>query len=161
MIAKRDSQLAEASDESLPEKPEFEFLEHTADVYVAAYGTTLKETFENAALAVFEVMTETEKITPASKETVEVDGHDEEALLYNWLETLLVKFETTDHIYSQFQITDLTQTEEGYKLKAQIQGEKFDPDRHPQKVGIKAVTYHRMEIVKKPNRITAKFILDI
>jgi SHS2 domain-containing protein len=161
MTAKQESRLAEAGVKSLQEEPRFEFLEHTADLYVAAYGTTLKEAFENAALAVFEAMTEIEKITPASKETVEVDGHDEEALLYNWLEALLVKFETTDHIYSKFQITDLTQTDQGYKLKAQIQGEKFDPDRHPQKVGIKAVTYHRMEFVKKPNRITAKFILDI
>ncbi|MCK4320170.1 archease, partial [Candidatus Bathyarchaeota archaeon] len=27
----------------------FEFLEHTADAYVAAYGRTIEEAFENAA----------------------------------------------------------------------------------------------------------------
>jgi SHS2 domain-containing protein len=32
---------------------------------------------------------------------------------------------------------------------------------HPQKVGVKAVTYHRMEILKKPANVTVKFILDI
>lgn len=145
----------------LAQKPRFEFLEHTADIYVAAYGKTLREAFENAALAVFEAMTETEKVTPESKQTVEVEGHDEEALLYNWLEALLVNFETTDHLYSEFQIMGLEQTAQGYRLKAEIRGEKFDPDRHPQKVGVKAVTYHRMEIIKKPNKVTAKFVLDI
>ncbi len=146
---------------SLSEKRGFEFLEHTADIYVAAYGRTVNETFENAALALFEAMTETEQITPESRETVEVEGHDEEALLYNWLESLLVRFETTDTIYSRFQITDLEQTAQGYRLKATIRGEKFDPSKHPQKVGVKAVTYHRMEITKEPGKATAKFILDI
>jgi SHS2 domain-containing protein len=146
---------------SLSEKRGFEFLEHTADIYVAAYGQSVRETFENAALALFESMTETEQITLESRETVEVEGHDEEALLYNWLESLLVRFETTDTIYSKFQITDLEQTEQGYKLKAKIMGEKFDPGRHPQKVGVKAVTYHQMEIIKEPGKVTAKFILDI
>jgi len=30
-----------------------------------------------------------------------------------------------------------------------------------QKVGVKAVTYHRMEIARKPEHVTLKFILDI
>jgi SHS2 domain-containing protein len=47
------------------------------------------------------------------------------------------------------------------KLKAKIWGEKFDSRRHLQKVGVKAVTYHRMEIIKAPDKVTLKFILDI
>ena len=31
----------------------FEFLEHTADVYVRAYGATMEEAYANAALAMF------------------------------------------------------------------------------------------------------------
>ena len=30
----------------------FEFLEHTADILIAAHGQTLEEAFENAALAI-------------------------------------------------------------------------------------------------------------
>jgi len=40
-------------------------------------------------------------------------------------------------------------------------GETFDPTRHPQKVGVKAITYHLMEIAKKPEEVAVKFILDI
>ena len=55
----------------------------------------------------------------------------------------------------------IEKTKESYRLKAKIWGEPYNPERHPQKVGIKAVTYHRMEIVKRPEKVTLKFILDI
>jgi SHS2 domain-containing protein len=139
----------------------FEFLEHTADAYVAAYGKTLEEAFENAAYATFEVMTEADKIEPKIEENVEVEGYDEKALLYNWLETLFVKFDTTGRLYSRFKIDKIEKTKEGFLLKAKIWGETYNPEKHPQKVGIKAVTYHRMEIIKKPEQVTVRFILDI
>ena len=139
----------------------FKFLEHTADAYVAAYGKDLIEAFENAALAMFETMTETVKVEPKIEEEIEVEGFDEEALLYNWLEALLVKFEMTGNLYSKFKIIRLEKTENGFKLVAKVWGEPFNPEKHPQKVGIKAVTYHRMEIIKQDGKVTVKFILDL
>ena len=106
-------------------------------------------------------MTEAEKIKPKIEENVEVEGYDEQALLYNWLEAFLVKFDTTGKLYSRFKISQIEKTKEGYRLKAKIWGETYNPEKHPQKVGIKAVTYHRMEIIKKLEKVTLKFILDI
>ena len=73
-------------------KKGFRFLEHTADIYVEAWGTSLEEAFENAALATFTVMTELEMVDPRVEDAFEVDAPDEYALLYNWLEELIVKF---------------------------------------------------------------------
>jgi len=139
----------------------FEFLEHTADAYVAAYGGTLEEAFENAALATFEVMTDTKKIAREIEDTVTVEAPDEQALLYSWLEQLLINFDTKGNLYSSFKIPKIEKTKNGFKLTATMRGEPFNPEKHPQKVGIKAVTYHRMEISKKPGRVSVKFILDI
>jgi SHS2 domain-containing protein len=139
----------------------FEFLEHTADVYVAAHGKTLEEAFENAALAMFEVMTDTDKVSVEVEDNFEVEAEDEFALLYSWLEALLVNFETKNMLYSQFQIAGIEEIEEGFRIKAAAWGEKFNPEKHTQKVGVKAVTYHRMEILKKYNKVTLEFILDI
>lgn len=139
----------------------FEFLEHTADVYVAAHGKTLEEAFENAALAMFEVMTDTDKVSAAVKDNVEVEAEDEFALLYSWLEALLINFEIKNMVYSQFQIAGIEETKEGFRIKATIWGEKFNAEKHTQKVGVKAVTYHRMEILQEFNRVTLEFILDI
>ena len=139
----------------------FEFLEHTADVYIAAHGKTMEEAFENAALALFEVMTDTDKVSPDVEDHVVVEAEDEYALLYSWLEALLVNFETKNMLYSRFAIADIEETDEGFKIKAAAWGEKFSAEKHMQKVGVKAVTYHRMEILKEFNKVTLEFILDI
>ncbi|MEM2321361.1 MAG: archease [Candidatus Bathyarchaeia archaeon] len=139
----------------------FEFLEHTADVYIVAHGRSLKEAFENAALAMFETMTDTVGVKRKCEDTVEVEGEDLESLLYNWLESLLVKFEIENTLYSGFDILSIERNNGKLKLKAKIYGEPFDPEKHKQKVGIKAVTYHRMEIIEEPERVIVKFILDI
>jgi SHS2 domain-containing protein len=139
----------------------FEFLEHTADVYVAAHGATAEEAFGNAALAMFEVMTDTEEIVPSHRDAVEVEAEDEYALLYSWLEALLVKFEVNGFLYSKFEVHSIKETPSGFKLKATAHGEKFDPQKHPQKVGVKAVTYHQMEFIKEREKVTLMFLLDI
>jgi SHS2 domain-containing protein len=139
----------------------FEYLEHTADVYVRAHGTTMEQAYENSALSMFEVMTDTDKIAQTKEETVEIEAEDQYALLYNWLEALLVKFETENMLYSKFQIIDWKETAETFKFKAKLWGEKFDPQKHPQKVGVKAVTYHRMVIIRERDRVVLEFILDI
>ena len=142
-------------------KKGYEPLEHTADAYLAAYGRDLAEAFENAASGMFNVMTEIEKIRPVIEDEVEVSGEDEYALLYNWLEALLLRFELKSMLYSKFKISELSQGSHGFVLKAEIWGERFDPKRHLQKVGIKAITYHQMEIITAPNNVTLKFLLDI
>jgi len=143
-------------------KKHFEFLEHTADLYIAAYGKRLEEALENAAYATFEGMTDLDKVQPTMEDTVEVEGHNEQALLYNWLEALLVKFDITGNLYSRFKIVSIEKTSAGFRLKAKIWGEPFNPKKHLSKVGVKAVTYHQMEILRDAEgAVTLKFILDI
>ncbi len=142
-------------------KFKFKFLEHKADAYIEAFGKTLKETFENCALATFEVMTDTQNVEARKKEKIEVEGFDEKALLYNWLEALLVRFELKQILYKDFVIQNIKKDPSGLRMTATIAGEKFDPKKHSQKVGVKAVTYHQMEIIKDPGKVTVRFILDI
>ncbi len=110
----------------------------------------------------FEGMTDLSSIKAEVEDSVEIEGHDEQALLYNWLEALLVRFEITGNLYSRFKITQIEKTPAGLRLKAQIWGEPFDSERHVSRVGVKAVTYHRMQIIKEDRTgITVRFILDI
>jgi len=139
----------------------FEFLEHTADVYVAAYGDSLAEAFENAALALFETMTYTERVREVEEDDLEVEAEDEGALLYSWLEALLLRFEVEGKLYSRFKVDSVEKTPRGYVLKARMWGEPFDRERHGSKTDVKAVTYHRMEILRSNAKVTVKYILDI
>lgn len=142
-------------------KKRFRFLEHTADAYVEAYGASLEEAFENAAVAMTDVMTELEKVEAKTKESFVVDASDEYALLYSWLEELLLEFELKGRLYSCFEVSGIVRTSGGFRLHARAWGENYDQEKHPSKVGIKSATYHQMEIVKKPESVTVRFILDI
>ncbi|MBS7615528.1 archease [Candidatus Bathyarchaeota archaeon] len=145
----------------MPKKKGFEFLEHTADAYIAAYGKDLTEAFENAALAMFETMTDTKKVKPLTERTVEAKGSDKQSLLYNWLEKLLVIFEVENLLLSKFIIEKILPTDSGFTLTAKVFGEPYDPSKHRQKVGVKAVTYHQMELDETSKGAVVKFILDI
>ncbi len=139
---------------------QFDFLEHTADAYIAAYGKTLDEAFENAALAMFETMTDTKTIRPELQETLKVEAGDEFALLYNWLESLIIKFDVEEKLYCNFKVK-IYDVKNVFKIKARIWGEHFDPKRHPPKSEVKAVTYHQMEILRRKGEVCVKFILDL
>lgn len=138
----------------------FEFLEHTADVYVAAYGLTFEEALENAAIALFETMTDTATVRQENTDLFEVNAEDEMSLLYSWLEILLKRFEIDGYVYSKFRVK--VKKEPGYfHLSGEAIGELFDPSRHPSRTEVKAVTYHRMSIRREAGGVTVEFILDI
>ncbi|GEM_PF-67007 len=140
----------------------YEFLEHTADQYVRAYGPDLKAAFEEAAKALFATMTDLWAVRPEIGVEVAVEGEDLKALLYNWLEALLVKFDTEGLLLREFEVLEISRGDGGpYRLRARARGERFDPGRHPQYVGVKGITYHLMEIEEEPGRVEFKFLLDI
>jgi len=139
----------------------FEFLEHIADAYIAAYGRTLEEAFENAALAMFEVMTDTSKVEAKVERTLEASGYDEYELLYDWLEKLLIEYYSDNLVFSKFKVESIERTPEGFRLRGKAMGEVFDPSRHESRVEVKAVTYSLMEIYKKNKIYVLKFVLDI
>jgi SHS2 domain-containing protein len=148
------------SDKEEQEK-RFKFLEHTADAYIEAHGTSLEEAYANAAIAMFQVMTETSKVEPKTEESIEVEGKDLSSLLYSWLEELLVRHEIKNRLYSKFHIEIIEFQKESYKLKAKIYGENFNSNKHPSKTEVKAVTFHMMEINQSGDQNRIRFVLDL
>lgn len=136
----------------------FEFFDHTADVGIKAYGKDLNEAFANAALAVFEVMTDTSKIEPKEKREIEVEGIDLENLLYRWIESLLVYYDAELLLFGKF---DVNVDEANLKLKATAWGEKFNPEKHERRTVVKAMTYHEMSITKTDKGYVLTFVVDI
>ncbi|MCZ3366643.1 MULTISPECIES: archease [Methanobacterium] len=137
----------------------FEFFEVTADVGYKAYGNTLEEAFENAALAMFEVITDTSKIEHEIERKIEVESEDECALLYDWLSEFLVMLDVDFLIFSKFKVK-IEKKEEGFSLKGTAWGEEFNPEIHESRAEVKAVTYHMMD-VKQDDGNMVQVILDI
>jgi len=142
----------------------FEFFDVTADVGYRAYGNSLANAFENAAIAMFEVITDTSTVKPLIKKQIRLEAEDECAILYDWLSELLFVHDTEYLVFSKFDIkidSKLDGDIERYILDASAFGEEFDPSKHERRSEVKAVTFHMMDIKIENLNIILQVILDI
>lgn len=139
----------------------YEFLEHTTDALIEAWGPKLERAFGQAGRALFDTMLHIENVAPKLGDNVSVSGHDEKELLYNWLEELLLRFELKSTAYSVFDVTSIVENAGIFRLEANIRGETYDRDRHGSKTEVKGVTYHLMEITRSADQVRVRFLLDL
>ena len=158
-----------------PLKKRWEILEHTADQYIRAYGRDLEEALINAGLALFDTMTDIKTvnkiITPQEIEHFTMEEETLEGLLYAFIEECLVKWELTNKLFSKIETVLVDRgsnpskrtgkTDPKYWLSVSLYGETYNPEKHPSKVGVKAMTYCNMKIDIKPNRVILEFVIDI
>lgn len=148
-----------AGDDSLKDK--YEFLDHTADVQIHAWGDNLKEVFETAAIAMTAYITDINKIDINTKETIQVEAQDLTGLLYRYLDEILFLFNAEPYLLSKrVRILEFN-CDTKFSIKAECYGETFSLDKHPQGTEIKAITYSAMKIINEPNKHEVFFIVDI
>ncbi|MFQ5861845.1 MAG: archease [Candidatus Brocadiales bacterium] len=138
-------------------------IEHTADLAFMAYGKNIEELFENAAYALFDTFTDLSRVEETTERPVHIQlktGNvetDTEQLLVKWLNELLYLNEVENLLFKRFKVEGIGAGE----LRALAYGEKFRPDHHVILTPLKAVTYHRIEVVKEPDRWHARVIVDL
>jgi len=138
----------------------FKFLENiaTADVAFEAYGKTLEEAFSNAALAMFEVQTDIEKVKPSISKDIKIESENKESLLFDWLSELIYLRDIENMFFSKFEIK--IEKNDKFKLTGKIYGEKIG-EKHELRTEVKGVSYQLMKIEEKPNEFKVRVILDV
>ncbi len=139
------------------EKAPFEILEHTADVGVVARGRTLAEAFAHAAQGMFSIMVNLDGVREVERRSIAVAGHDWPSLLVAWLSELLYFLDVDGLVFRRFEIEEM----QPYSLKASAHGEKIDRQRHKLGPGVKAVTYHMLEVGEDEGGYRVRVLLDI
>lgn len=134
----------------------YEYFDVTADIGFKSYGKTLNEAFENAGLAIFNIISDTSNIEPEKEITFKIRSEDEISLLYDYLEELLFYHEVEFMLFSEFHV----EIDDELKLKATIKGEDIDWTKHERKTEIKAITFHKMD-VKKQSDWQLQAIVDL
>ena len=134
----------------------YEFFEHTADIGINSYGKTIEEAFENSALAITNIITNTEQITEKKEVKINTKTENLESLLYEWLEEIIIQFDMNNLIFSKFQVKINENN-----LNAICSGEKFDKNKHKIGTEVKAITYHMMDIKKINDKWQITFVPDI
>ena len=134
----------------------YQFIDHTADVGILVNAPTANVLFEMAALALAELITSVDALTPKIERRFQLREEEIETLLVSWLQELLYVLDTEGLIFGSFRVKL-----QGSRLEATAWGEPFDPEVHPMKTEIKAVTYHQLEIIERDEGWQARVIVDL
>lgn len=135
----------------------FEFIEHTADVGIHAYGATLGELFEQAASGLRALIAEDSHLEPKVTRDIALSADDAGSLLLAWLQELLFWFSSEKFLPARCILESVTPTE----LRGQVLGETYDPARHVQGREVKAITRHLLEVVQQDGQWHGRVLVDI
>jgi SHS2 domain-containing protein len=135
----------------------FEAFDHTADIGLHAYGSTLAELFANAALGMESLMVAPDQVRSLVSREITAQGHDLVSLLVDWLDKLIFLFDTEFLLVRECEIQAISET----GLTARVSGEPYDPQRHELSSAIKAVTWHEAAVERTAEGYKATIIFDI
>ena len=139
----------------------YENLYHIADAKFRAYGSTLEEVFENAAIAMFNVMINTSGLGVCESRDIEIASPDIKMLLVEWLSELLYLFEVDGIIFSEFKIISIEKTNDDFSLKGKASGEPIELSRHNFDTQVKAVTFHDLQVeLDQTGRFWVQVVVD-
>ncbi|MCD6434572.1 MAG: archease [Candidatus Diapherotrites archaeon] len=137
----------------------FELFEHEADIGIRGFGRSMEEAFRNAAKAMFSVMVDLEDVQTVEQRTIKVSAADAEALLVEFLNSLLSIASMENMLFSEFKVKIEKNSE--YVLECVAKGEKINLKRHRPKIEVKAATYSQLAVSKRNNRWVAQCIVDV
>jgi len=143
-------------------KAGFEFRDHTADVQVRSWGSSLEEAFSQTAYSLIATITpDLKKITPKVEKIITIKAEDKEALLFDFLSEFLYIFDVDELVFSQIYVSKIEKFNDKYKLQATLKGEKFDLDKHEIGIEVKAITYSFLNIEEKHDSTIIDIVFDI
>lgn len=135
----------------------YEVFDHTADVGIHAFGTTLPELFIHAAQGMESLMVASEQVRQLVTREIAVQGHDVVSLLIAWLNELVFLFDTEYLLFCAFEIDAFSET----SMHGRASGEPYNAQRHDLSSAIKAVTWHEASVEYTGNGYRASIIFDI
>lgn len=134
--------------------PRFEIIEHTADVGVRAYGSTLEELFESAALGMMSIICDPGTVEQRERKEIGVEPGEPYEMLYSFLSEIIYLVDAHALLFSRFEVRMV-----GDMVLAVAWGERIDPAKHGLRMEIKAVTFHMLKV--EPEKGMAEVLFDI
>jgi SHS2 domain-containing protein len=140
----------------------YRLIEHTADAGVAAWGPSPEQAFTHATRGMYTVMlgsepAEWQTVGPNETLNIHVRGQDWQDLLVNWLAEFVYHFDVDGFVPQQINFKQCQPP----ICEAIVKGVRLDDPEQAGGVGIKAVTYHQLEVNITPGRTEINVIFDI
>lgn len=132
-----------------------EELEHTADVKIRVVAPSIDALFEEAAIALMEVIYCGLEPGPVSY-PLALDSDDHLSLMHDFLSELLYITDVEDFVISTADISI-----DGGHLEGELRGVRFDPRKHAGGTEVKGVSYSGLSIRKEGENYILEVILDV
>lgn len=136
----------------------FKFIDHTADMQFLAYGKTINECFENAALALFTGIVGKKKIKENFKRDGKIESENLENLLHDFLSELIFIFETENLVFKKFKV-EIEEKENKFCMNYSAYGDKSE--NYEIYACVKGITYHDLKIEYKDNIYSCNVVCDV
>lgn len=122
----------------------FEYLDHTADLGIRAYGLNIKDLFENAAEAMLSATAELDTIDETMLIEISVTETSLPELMRSWLDEINFRHEVDEMLFCRTEVREIS----NYKIRALVFGENHNRRKHNKLTEIKSVTFHQLQVEK-------------
>lgn len=134
-----------------------EHFPHGADIGVRGIGHTKEQAFEQAALALTEVVTEVTSIVPGEAVEIECAAPSDGLLLADWLNRLIYEMAVRHMVFGRFTVAI-----ENSRPRGRAWGEKLDQARHAPAVEPKGATFTALKVERRSDGAwIAQCVIDV
>lgn len=135
----------------------YRIIEHTADTGFEVRADTLKQLYEYAASAFFDIMWQINTLEEIQPEIIKITGIDPQQLLVKFLEEFLYYYDAKGKVCTGVEIVTVSDT----RIHARVWLQKFNQKKDRELLSVKAVTYHQLFIGPEKGIWVARVFLDI
>ena len=138
-------------------EPRADYFPHGADVGIRGIGPTRESAFEQAAMALSGIVTDTAGIERKASVTVECQAPTDALLLVDWLNALIYRMAVDRMLFSRFAVRI-----DDHRLQGEAWGEAVDRRRHAPAVEPKGATYTALKVERGAGgEWTAQCVIDV
>lgn len=132
-----------------------------ADVAFEAEAETREALFVEAGCALTNVMVEDiGSIRQVERRNFHIKARGIERLMFEFLQVIIF-YKDAEQLLLRIPKVSITEKDNALVLDAEASGEKIDPKVHELNTDVKAVTLHRFQVRREPDRWKTTVVLDI
>ena len=133
----------------------YTYFEHDADMGIVGRGESIEAAFEQAATAVFAMMSDPARIQPRASVAIEFEEADVELALVTWLNLLLGQARSRGLIFGRFQLRH-----DGNRWSGTAQGEPWRAGLE-RGVEVKGATLTGLALAQRDGIWEARCVVDV
>ena len=137
-------------------------IEHTADMGIRGWGSSIEHAFEETALAMFELLIDGAGLKPVEEVHFEVKGQTLTELLIEFLNKLLLDADIVEVAFLSVHVDSIEEREGVFRLMGGADGISRNDVRDRLLVEVKAATYCGAAVEKDENeRWVGRCVVDL